>query len=92
MSLINDDNMTFLPIIVFVLFAIILLASIVINDSNQYEKLKTDIPNMDCRELVMIHNKYDYWLDGEKDGTIFQRPDLFDLWYDRILELRCVNP
>ena len=87
-----DDDFLVVPIIMVVCLAILVLGLTVVNDSTNYIQLKADIPNMDCRELVMIHNKYDYWLDGEKDTTLFQREDLFDLWYNRIVELRCVNP
>lgn len=74
-----------IPMIILVPSAMCILLIVgLIASEQEYSKLESDIPNMDCKELVRVHNQYDYWLDGEND--------LFDEWYQRITDLGCVNP
>lgn len=56
----------------------------------EYDNFKDAIPNMDCRDLFKAQNKYDYWLDGGEKGDA--QEDLFDIWYDRLIEMECVKP
>ena len=88
------------PICIGVTVVVIVSISILIyamySDQVEWENLKNQIPNMDCKELTKAHIRYNYWLDGDDSAYLakqfFDRYDLFDVWYDQMGKMRCIIP
>ncbi len=87
----HDPIIVSVPIVVTI--AILLLIWVVYSEQTEWENLKNQIPNMDCKELTKAHIRYNYWLDGDnRTYLFFDRYDLFDLWYDQMGKTRCIIP
>lgn len=83
-STVNDEVDLVKIIFGFLGLVVFLLIIGIYQSQAEYNDLQSKIPSMDCKELTKIHNKYDYWLDDDED--------LFNAWYERMTEMRCIIP